>query len=383
MANADCLVYLDYNATTPVDSRVWEAMRPYFCEHFGNPASRLHRLGRVAAEAIERARAQVAELINADPAEICFTAGATEAVNWAIKGLAWAHPERRHCVTIATEHKAVLEACRWLERQGWSLTVLGVDRQGHVDLQALEAALRPETLFVAVMWANNETGLIYPIADVVRIAHARGLYVLTDATQAVGKIPVDVRRTGVDLLAASGHKFYAPKGAGFLYVRRGIRIEPLLHGGGHEGGLRSGTPNTPAIVGLGYAAQIARLQMEAEAMRLCALRDQLEEALLALGAQRNGAREPRLAHVLNVRFPGIRNDQLARALPELAFSTGSACSSGLSLPSHVLRAMGLSGKEATESIRISLGRFTTPEEIAFAQARFAAVVPELAAAASV
>nr|BCX01308.1 MAG: cysteine desulfurase IscS [Bacteroidota bacterium] len=381
--NRDRIVYLDYNATTPVDARVQEAMLPYFSVYFANPASRLHMPGRQAADAVERARAQVADLIQADPAQIVFTSGATEALNWAIKGLAWAHPERRHVLTVATEHKAVLEACRWLSRQGWELTILGVDREGRFSLAELEAALRPDTLLVAVMWANNETGLIHPVAEVVRIARSRGVYVLTDATQAVGKIPVDVRRAEVDLLAASAHKFYGPKGVGFLYIRRGVRLEPLLHGGGHESGWRSGTLNTPSIVGLGKAAEIARQDMAAEAERLRALRDELEQTLLALGAERNGAAEPRLPHVINVRFPGVRNDQLARALPEMAFSTGSACSTGNPLPSHVLRAMGLSAKAAIESIRISLGRFTSREEIAFAQKRFAEVVPELAAAASV
>lgn len=210
--NRDRIVYLDYNATTPVDARVQEAMLPYFSVYFANPASRLHMPGRQAADAVERARAQVADLIQADPAQIVFTSGATEALNWAIKGLAWAHPERRHVLTVATEHKAVLEACRWLSRQGWELTILGVDREGRFSLAELEAALRPDTLLVAVMWANNETGLIHPVAEVVRIARSRGVYVLTDATQAVGKIPVDVRRAEVDLLAASAHKFYGPKG---------------------------------------------------------------------------------------------------------------------------------------------------------------------------
>ncbi|MDQ7039397.1 MAG: cysteine desulfurase family protein [Rhodothermus sp.] len=359
-------IYLDYNATTPVDARVLERMLPYFTERFGNPASKGHTLGLEAEAAVEVAREQVAALLSAEPESLIFTSGATEALNLAIKGVAEASRHRgQHIVTVQTEHAAVLEACRALERRGWQVTYLPVDAQGQLDPEALEAALTPRTILVAVMWANNETGVIHPIQEIARRTQAHGVPLLVDATQAVGKIPVTVE--GIDLLACSAHKFYGPKGAGVLYVRRHppLRLVPLLDGGGHEQGLRSGTLNVPAIVGMGAAAELAAQEMSGERARLQALRDRLEQELLrALPDVRiNGAQAPRLPQTSSVTIPGVRADRLLTAVRTLALSAGSACGSGRGKPSHVLRAMGLSTADAQCTIRISLGRFTTDVDI--------------------
>lgn len=372
-------LYLDYNATTPVDPAVLEAMLPYFTQHFGNPSSTTHAFGWAAAEACEQAREQVAQLIGARPENLCFTGGASEAVNLAIKGAAAAYRGKKdHVVTVATEHKAVLEACRALEGQGYRVTFLGVKEDGLIDLDALREAVTDTTLLVAVMWANNETGVVQPMREIAEIAHARGALMMSDATQAVGKIPVDVDAAGIDLLACSGHKFYAPKGIGVLYRRRRqprVHLEPIISGGGHEEGLRSGTLNVPGIVGMGKAAEIAGAAMEADIARLGALRDRLEAALTQrLGARVNGHPEHRLPTTSNLVLPGIRTRDLLPKMRGVAVSTGSACQTKSDKPSHVLSAMGLADADAHASVRFSVGRFTTEAEIDRAIEEVAAAV---------
>jgi cysteine desulfurase len=377
-------VYLDYNATTPVDPRVLEAMLPWFSEKFGNAASSTHAFGWAAESAVKLAREQIAEALACDPQEIVFTSGATEAVNLAIKGVAQAYASRgNHIITVSTEHKAVLDVCKQLERQGSRVTVLGVDRKGRLDLAELQNALSPETILVSVMLANNETGLIHPLREIGEVVHAHGAILMTDATQAVGKVGVKVDELGADLLALSGHKFYGPKGIGALFVRRRnprVRLVPQIDGGGHEGGRRSGTLNVPGIVGLGKAIGIAMQEMETESDRLKLLRDRLEQGLLkVVGAFVNGDAANRLAHVSNMGFPFAESDALVRALHRIAVATGSACTSALMEPSHVLRAMGLRDDLAYASIRFSLGRFTTEEEVDFAIAQVSDAVQKLRA----
>lgn len=373
-------IYLDYNATTPVDPQVLERMLPYFTERFGNPASKGHRYGLEAEAAVEAAREQVAALLGAEPENVIFTSGATEALNLAIKGVAEASIHRgRHLVTVQTEHRAVLEACRRLEQRGWEVTYLPVDAEGRLDLAALEAALRPETVLLCVMWANNETGVLHPIPEIARLARAHGVLLLVDATQAVGKIPVQV--AGIDLLACSAHKFYGPKGVGVLYVRRRpeLRLLPLIDGGGHEQGLRSGTLNVPGIVGMGAAALRAAEVMAAEMPRLQALRDRLEQGLRTAlpGVRVNGAGAPRLPQTSSITLEGVRADRLLASVRTLALSAGSACGSGRGKPSHVLRAMGRSDTEAQATLRISLGRFTTEADIDYALTELIAAVERL------
>ncbi|CAM3375743.1 cysteine desulfurase family protein [Rhodothermus bifroesti] len=373
-------IYLDYNATTPVDPQVLERMLPYFTERFGNPASKGHRYGLEAEAAVEAAREQVAALLGAEPENVIFTSGATEALNLAIKGVAEASIHRgRHLVTVQTEHRAVLEACRRLEQRGWEVTYLPVDAEGRLDLAALEAALRPETVLLCVMWANNETGVLHPIPEIARLARAHGVPLLVDATQAVGKIPVQV--AGIDLLACSAHKFYGPKGVGVLYVRRRpeLRLLPLIDGGGHEQGLRSGTLNVPGIVGMGAAALRAAEVMAAEMPRLQALRDRLEQGLRTAlpGVRVNGAGAPRLPQTSSITLEGVRADRLLASVRTLALSAGSACGSGRGKPSHVLRAMGRSDTEAQATLRISLGRFTTEADIDYALTELIAAVERL------
>ncbi len=363
-------VYFDYNATTPVDERVMGRMLPYFSERFGNASSTGHAFGWMAEETVEAAREQVAALIGADPHALTFTSGATEALNLALKGAAEAYASKgRHLVTTRTEHKAVLDTCRHLERRGFEVTYLPVDESGLVDLDALQAALTDETVLAAIMWANNETGVLQPVEQIAEIARARGVLFLTDATQAVGKLPVDARHA--DLLVCSAHKFYGPKGAGALYASRRhprVRLAPLVDGGGQEDGRRGGTLNVPAIAGMGAAADLAREQMEGDAARLRALRDRLEarptEALDDV--QINGRSAERLPQTSSVTFHGVRAEKLESALRALAVSTGSACSTGSREPSHVLTAMGRSAEEARSTLRFSLGRPTTEEEITFA-----------------
>jgi cysteine desulfurase len=377
------MVYLDYHATTPVDPRVLAEMLPFFCDDFGNAASRQHRFGWKAQEAVDRARTQVAALIGAASGEIVFTSGATESNNLAIKGTAHAFRERgRHIVTVATEHKSVLDSCRRLEREGWSVSYLGVSKDGVVDLDELASAVTEKTVLVSVMAANNEIGTVQPLREIAQIAQSCGALLHTDAAQAAGKIPIDVCRMGIDLLSLTAHKFYGPKGSGALYVRRRkprIAIECQLDGGGHEGGLRSGTLNVPGIVGLGAAAEVCRLEMEAESTRLSALRNRLLDGLRSRldGIRINGCMESRLPHNLHLTFTGIEGEALLMALGDLAVSTGSACSSGSQAASHVLQAIGATGPDAGASIRFGLGRTTTDDDIAFAIDRVGTVVESL------
>ena len=372
-------IYLDYNATTPCDPAVVEAMLPFFTTHFGNASSKSHAYGWWADEAVQNSREQVASLIGADPQEIIFTSGATESVNLAIRGYVTANADRgRHIITVATEHKAVLEVCEYLASQQFEVTILPVDANGMITTADLEAALRPDTLLVAVMYANNETGVIYPIQEMGALLKSKGIAFFTDATQAVGKIPVNVEADGVDLMAFSGHKLYGPKGAGALYVRKKnpkIDLAPLQFGGGHERKLRSGTLNVPGIVGLGKAAECCSRKMTEEAVRLKGLSDMLRKGLTELPfVQANTTAPHVLPHVLNLRFDCRDGDQLIKKLSKhVALSSGSACSSVSVSPSHVLTAMGLSEEQALRSIRFSLGRFTTPDEINFVVIQFLSI----------
>jgi cysteine desulfurase len=376
-------IYLDHNATTPVDPRVLEAMLPYFTDRFGNPASRQHAYGWDAQDAVDRARSQVATLINASAAEIVFTSGATESNNLAIKGSAHALRDRGdHVITVATEHKSVLDSCKRLEGEGWRVTVLGVSSDGFVDLDELRRAVTDRTVLVSVMAANNEIGTLQPLAAIAAIAHEHGVLVHTDAAQAAGKVPIDVEAMGIDLLSLTGHKYYGPKGTGALYVRRRkpkLRLACLIDGGGHENGLRSGTLNVPGIVGVGEAAEICRAGMAAEASRLAAMRDRLLDGLRHEldGIRLNGPTDRRLPHNLHVSFEGVEGEALLMALGGLAVSTGSACSSGSQAPSHVLQAIGATGHGTAASIRFGLGRPTVDTDIDFAIERVTAVVKSL------
>jgi len=360
-------IYLDYHATTPCDPRVVEVMLPYLTSDFGNPASGFHVYGRRAARAVEMAREQVAALIGAQASEIVFTSGATESNNLVLLGLTSSDQSRRRIVTTAVEHKSVLEPCRILHERGFEVVVLPVLPDGTVDLAAAEAAINEETLLVSVQTANNEIGTIQPIAVLAELAHRRGALLHTDAAQAVGKIPFDVEELGIDFASVSAHKLYGPKGIGALYVRSGLRrrLTPLLLGGGQEFNLRPGTLNVPAIVGFGEACRLAREEMPEEARRVAALRDLLESQLANRipGLRFNGHRTRRLPGNSSITFPKIEADVLIANVPEVALSTGSACSSGTIEPSHVLTAIGLDWEEAHATIRIGIGRFTTREEI--------------------
>jgi len=362
-------IYLDYNATTPCDPRVVDAMLPFFNTHFGNAASKSHAFGWYAEEAVQFAREQVGSLIGADPQEIIFTSGATESVNLAIRGYAEANATRgRHIITVATEHKAVLEVCEYLATQGYDVSVLPVDSHGMISVEQLESALRQDTLLVAAMYANNETGVVFPVREIGALLKSRGIAFFTDATQAVGKIPVNVQTDGIDLMAFSGHKLYGPKGVGCLYVRKKnpkVELSPLQYGGGHERKMRSGTLNVPGIVGLGKAVEICSQEMSVESARLALCRDRLVRTLTAKSTIRaNTSATMLLPQVANLCFNFSGGDQLVRKLSiNLAISSGSACSSVSVAPSHVLKAMGLSDDEALSSIRFSLGRFTTSVEL--------------------
>ena len=367
-------VYLDHNATTSVEPEVLEAMLPYFGREYGNAAS-IHSFGQRARAAVETAREQVAELIGARAQEIVFTSGGTEADNHAVFGIvnAWrqSHPGiRPHVVTSTVEHEAVLNACQAVEKEGAAVTYLPVGENGQISIDALRNAIGPETALVTIMHANNELGTVQPMEEIGGVAKQADVYLHTDAVQSAGKIPVDVNRLAVDLLSLSGHKFYAPKGIGALYVRGGTRVQQLLYGGHHQRGFRPGTENVPGIVGLGKAAEIARQRMEADSERISALRDKLEKALLARvpHARVNGSGAPRTPNTTNIMFPGIEGEALVIALDlkGLACSTGAACSSGAVEPSHVLTAIGLAPEEARASLRFSLGRHTTSEDIDFA-----------------
>lgn len=364
--------YLDHNATTPCDPRVVEEMLPWFTERFGNASSIHYPLGWLSEEAVETAREQVAQLIGASPKEIVFTSGATEAINMAIRGLMEANQDKgKHIITVATEHKAVLDTCRALEAKGIETTYLPVDKEGLIDLDLLERMIRKDTVLIAVMMANNETGVIQPIAEIVNIANRHGVFFLSDGVQAVGKIKVAVRDLGIDLMPISGHKMYGPKGVGALYISSKFSKANLVSqitGGGHEIGLRSGTLNVPGIVGFGKAAEIALNQMNEDSHRLALLRNALEEGILSLeGAKFNGDKDHRLPHVSNISFEGVEGKALLIAInKELAVSSGSACSSITTRPSHVLKAMGLEDELARSTIRFGLGRSTTREQVGFA-----------------
>jgi len=364
-------VYLDNNATTPMDPRVLDAMLPYFIEKFGNAASRNHAYGWVAEEAIDYAREQVAQLIGASEKEIIFTSGATESDNLAIKGVYEMYKDKgNHIITTVNEHKAVLDTCKKLEKAGARVTYLGVKEDGIIDLEALKNAIGADTILVTVMYGNNEIGVIQPIKEIATIAHAHGALFMTDATQAVGKIPIDVNTDGIDLLAFSGHKMYGPKGIGALYVRRKnprVKVTAQIDGGGHERGMRSGTLNVAGIVGLGKACEICRLEMSEESLRLSKLRNKLEKSLSELEESYvNGNIEHRLPHVTNISFKYVEGEGLMMAMKDLAVSSGSACTSASLEPSYVLKNLGLSDDLAHSSIRFGLGRFTTEEEIDFA-----------------
>ena len=364
-------VYLDHNSTTPCDPAVLEAMLPWFTQKFGNAASRTHSFGWEAEGAVDLAREQVAELVGADPAEIVFTSGATESVNLAIKGVFEMYATKgNHIITLATEHKAVLDSCKHLEKLGAEVTVLPVDNQGLADLDLLEKSIKPETILVALMYANNETGVIQPIKKIGALAKKHGVIFFCDATQAVGKLPVNVIEDEIDLLALSAHKMYGPKGVGALYVRRKnprVRLTAQLDGGGHERGMRSGTLNVPGIVGLGASCVQSGKLMKEEAARLGTLRDKLEQSLLALGDSFvNGNPALRLPHTTNISFGGVDQNALMLAFNKnIAVSSGSACTSASMEPSYVLTAMGLERELAQGSLRFGLGRFTTEEEIDF------------------
>jgi cysteine desulfurase len=376
-------VYLDFHATTPVDPRVLEAMLPYFSDKFGNPASRQHAYGWEAQKAVDTARSQVAALIGATPSEVVFTSGASESNNLAIKGAVHARRSRGdHIITAATEHRSVLDSCSCLEREGCRVTRLGVDSQGFIDLDELRAAISSRTVLISIMAANNEIGVLQPLAAIGAIAQERGVLFHTDAAQAVGKIPLDVAKSGIDLLSLTGHKYYGPKGAGALFVRRSkpkLELTCQIDGGGHENGMRSGTLNVPGLVGLGRAAEICREEMPRESARLSALRDRLLAGLRSLdGVRLNGpADDRRLPHNLHVSFDDIEGEGLLMALGDLAVSTGSACSSGSQAPSHVLTAIGAVGNRAGASIRFGLGRPTTDQDIDFAIERVTTVVRAL------
>jgi cysteine desulfurase len=377
-------VYLDYNATTPVQPEVLDAMLPYFSAEFGNPSS-IHTFGQKARAAVETAREQVAALIGARAQEVFFTSGGTESDNHAIFGIvgspANGPKSRPHLITSFVEHEAVLNACQALEKQGVDVTYLHVDQDGLIDLEDLRSAIRKETVLITIMHANNELGTVEPLEEVGRIAKDADVYFHTDAVQSAGKIPIDVNQFQLDLLSLSGHKLYAPKGIGALYVRGGTRLRQLLYGGHHQRGMRPGTENVAGIVGLGKAAEIARESLANDAKRLSALRDQLEHGLLhrVPHSHINGARAPRTPNTANLVFPGVEGEALLIALDlkGLACSTGAACSSGAVEPSHVLTAIGLPSEEARASLRFSLGRHTTQADIDFALQVVPAAVAQL------
>jgi cysteine desulfurase len=361
-------IYLDNNATTAVDPEVLDEMIPYFSEHYGNAASVNHRFGKKAAEAVNIARLRVATLINASEKEITFTSGATEAINLAIKGVFNRYQSiGKHIITSQTEHRAVLDVCHYLEKKGAEITYLAVDSTGQINLNELREAVRKDTILISIMYANNETGIIHPVKDIAEIANNNKVLFFCDATQAIGKLPISTAEANIDLIAFSAHKMYGPKGVGALYVKRKnrrIQLEPLFHGGGQENHLRAGTLNVPGIVGFGVAALKAEKLMLAESSRLKELRDQLEEEALKIEQTfSNGSNTNRLAHVSNITIRFLKAEQLMARLSNIAMASGSACATGSLEPSHVLLAMGLEKDDAHASLRLSLGRFTTKEEI--------------------
>ena len=376
-------IYMDYHATTPVDPRVLEAMLPYFTVQFGNAASRNHSFGWEAEEAVETARKQVADLIGANPKEIIFTSGATESNNLAIKGVAEMYREKgNHVITCVTEHKAVIDTCKKLEKQGYRVTYLPVQKDGRIALDDLRAAIGDKTILITIMSANNEIGVLQPIAEIGAIAKEKGILFHTDGVQAVGKVPVNINEAKVDLLSLSAHKMYGPKGVGALYVRRRnprVLLAEQINGGGHERGMRSGTLNVPGIVGLGKAAEICRTEMATESERLRTLRDRLNQKLHANLDELyiNGSMEHRLPHNLNVSFAYVEGESLLMGINDVAVSSGSACTSASLEPSYVLKALGAGDDLAHSSIRFGLGRFTTDEEVDYVVEKLTTVVRRL------
>lgn len=373
-------VYLDNQATTPVDPRVLEAMLPYFTEKFGNPASRSHSFGWAAGEAVETARAQVAKLIGADPKEILFTSGGTEGDNLAIKGAAYAGKAKgNHIVTAVTEHKAVLDSCKHLEKEGIRVTYLPVRKDGLIDLDQFRQAITDQTILVTIMHANNEIGVLQPIAEIGQLCRERGVLFHTDAAQSIAKAPVNVAKQNIDLLSFSGHKLYAPKGVGAIYVRDGVLLSPIIDGGGHERGMRSGTLNVPGIVGLGKACAIASEEMPKEACHIAGFRNRLRDRILGsiTDCSINGSMELRLPGNLNLSFARVDGQALFMGLADVAVSSGAACTSAKLDPSYVLKALGLSDDLANSSLRFGIGRFNTEAEIDFAADRVIEVVSQL------
>jgi cysteine desulfurase len=376
-------VYMDNHATTPVDPRVLDAMMPYFTEKFGNAASRNHSFGWEGEEGVENARAQVAKLINASPKEIIFTSGATESNNLAIKGVAEMYREKgNHIITQVTEHKAVLDTCKRLEKYGYEVTYLPVEKDGRINLDDLRRAITPKTILISIMYANNEIGVIQPIEEIGKIAKEKGVFFHVDGVQAAGKIPIDVQRDGIDLLSISAHKLYGPKGVGALYVRRKnprVQLSAIIDGGGHERGMRSGTLNVTGIVGLGKACEICQQEMAAETKKLSALRDRLKNALMSQLDECfiNGSMEHRLPHNINISFAFVEGESLLMGINDIAVSSGSACTSATLEPSYVLKALGVGEDLAHTSIRFGLGRFNTEEEVDYVVSRVAETVNRL------
>jgi cysteine desulfurase len=376
-------IYLDYNSTTPCDARVLEAMLPYFTQHFGNAASKTHSLGWYAEEAVEFAREQIANLVGAETKEIIFTSGATESTNLALKGIVEAYASKgNHIITSNIEHKAVLDTCKHLEKQGAEVTYLPVNSEGLLSAEQVENAIQPNTVLMAVMYANNETGTILPVREIGAVARKHNVLFFTDATQAIGKIPVNVNEDTIDVMAFSSHKMYGPKGVGALFVRRKsprVKLIAQMDGGGHEKGMRSGTLNVPGIIGFSKAADICRSELQQDAQRLQKLRDKLETALLQLNeVYINGNKEYRLPNVSNLSFKNVEGQALMMSInKEIAVSSGSACTSASLEPSYVLRALGLEDELAHSSIRFSLGRFTTEEEIDYTIDRVSKAVMQL------
>jgi cysteine desulfurase len=362
-------IYMDHNATTPMDPRVLEAMLPYFTEKFGNASSRNHQFGWEAEDGVKLARKQVASLIGADPKEIIWTSGSTESNNLAIKGVADMYKDKgRHIITAIHEHKATLDPCKRLQKMGYDVTWLEPNEDGIVYAEQVAEAIREDTILVTIMWANNELGTINELPEIGKVCKEKGVLLHTDATQAVGKIPVDVNAAGVDILSGTAHKIYGPKGAGFLYVRRRkprVRLTPIIDGGGHERGMRSGTLNVTGIVGLGKACEICQQEMAEESAGLAKLRDRLEQGITSQleHAVVNGHNERRLPHTTNISFPYVEGESMMMAIKEIAVSSGSACTSASLEPSYVLKALGLGDEIAHSSIRFGLGRFTTEEEV--------------------
>jgi cysteine desulfurase len=376
-------VYMDNHATTPVDPRVLDAMMPYFTEKFGNSASRNHSFGWAAEEAVENARAQIAKLINASPKEIIFTSGATESNNLALKGVAEMYREKgNHIITQVTEHKAILDTCKRLEKNGYEVTYLPVEKDGRINLDDLRKAITPKTILITIMYANNEIGVVQPIAEIGKIAKEKGIFFHVDGVQAVGKIPVDVQRDGIDLLSISAHKIYGPKGVGALYVRRKnprVQLSAIIDGGGHERGMRSGTLNVTGIIGLGKACELCQQEMESESKRLSGLRDRLKNSVMSQLDECfiNGTMEHHLPNNINISFAFVEGESLLMGINDIAVSSGSACTSATLEPSYVLKALGVGEDLAHTSIRFGLGRFNTEEEVDYVVSRVVETVNRL------